>query len=136
LTYDAVNDIFDIVANAADIGPLLLEARARAGLSQRALAERAHTTQAVVARIESGTSAPSFETLRRLLDAAGFELKVEVVTRPDPDPVIEAFKRDVDQTLLVENLRRTPAQRAQALEAMARLSAEMGRARRVAGRKR
>ena len=124
------------MTHAADIGPLLLEARARAGLSQRALAERAHTTQAVVARIESGASAPSFETLRRLLDAAGFALKVEVVARPDPDPVIEAYKRDVDQTLLVENLRRTPAQRAQGLEAMARLRAEMGRGRRVAERKR
>ena len=28
------------------------------------------------------------------------------------DPVIEAYKRDVDRTLLRENLRRTPAERA------------------------
>jgi transcriptional regulator with XRE-family HTH domain len=116
-------------------GPVLLDARSRAGLSQRALAERARTTQAVVARIESGATDPSFESLRKLLDAAGFDLRVEVVERPDPDPVIEVYKRDVDQTLLIENLRKTPDQRVQALVAMARLSAEMGRARRVAERK-
>lgn len=116
-------------------GPVLLDARSRAGLSQRALAERAHTTQAVVARIESGATDPSFESLRRLLDAAGFDLKVEIVERADPDPVIEAYKRDVDRTLLIENLRKTPGQRVQTLVEMARLSAEMGRARRVAGRK-
>jgi hypothetical protein len=29
----------------------------------------------------------------------------------DPEPVIEAYKRDVDRTLLVENLRLTTAER-------------------------
>jgi len=29
------------------------------------------------------------------------------------DPVIEAYKKDVDRTLLIENLRLTPAQRAE-----------------------
>ena len=108
----------------------------RAALSQRALARRAHTTQAVVARAESGASAPSLETLRKLLDAAGFDLHVDLVERPDPDPVIEAYKRDVDQTLLIENLRKTPEHRMATLVAMAKVSAEMGRARRVAARKR
>jgi transcriptional regulator with XRE-family HTH domain len=108
----------------------------RAGLSQRALARRARTTQAVVARAESGASAPSFLTLRRLLDAAGFDLHFSLVERPDPDPVIEAYKRDVDQTLLVENLRKTPELRMATLVAMARVSAEMSRARRAAARKR
>jgi transcriptional regulator with XRE-family HTH domain len=53
---------------------LLREARLRSGLSQRALARRARTTQAVVARIELGQASPSVATLRRLLNAAGFEL--------------------------------------------------------------
>ena len=105
-------------------------------MSQRALAERAHSTQAAVARIESGESAPSFETLRRLLDAAGFDLKVTVDERLDADPVIEAYKHDVDRTLIIENLRKTPEQRVQTLVAMARLSGAMSRARRVAERRR
>jgi hypothetical protein len=29
----------------------------------------------------------------------------------DPDPVVEAYKRDIDRTLLRENLKLTPEQR-------------------------
>ncbi len=53
---------------------LLREARTRAGLSQRALARRAATSQSVVARIELGITDPSSRTLVSLLLAAGFEL--------------------------------------------------------------
>ena len=117
-------------------GQLAGEARKRAALSQRELAERAGTTQAGIARIEAGTTTPSFETLRRLVNAAGFDLHVELVTKPAPDPVIAAYRRDVDHTLLLENLRKTPEQRSRTLAAMARLSGEMARARRGATRAR
>lgn len=60
---------------------LVLEARRGAGLSQRALAHRARTAQSVVARIESGTTSPSWETLNRLLHAAGFALSASLVPR-------------------------------------------------------
>ncbi len=50
---------------------LLRKARALAGLSQRALARRAGTAQSVVARIERGQTNPTWETLERLLAAAG-----------------------------------------------------------------
>lgn len=60
---------------------LIIEARRRAGLSQRALAIRARTAQSVVARIENGTTSPSWETLNRLLRAAGFALSVSLVPR-------------------------------------------------------
>jgi transcriptional regulator with XRE-family HTH domain len=53
---------------------LLRTARARSGLTQRDLARRAQTAQSVVARIEQGTTSPTWETLGRLLAAAGFEL--------------------------------------------------------------
>jgi hypothetical protein len=45
-----------------------------------------------------------------------------------PDPVIEAYKRHVDRTLLRENLRRTPAERFRNLQAWQRLVVEMRRA--------
>jgi len=61
---------------------LLLTARTRSGLSQRDLARRAETAQSVVARIESGTTSPSWNTLERLLRAAGFELEAELSLRP------------------------------------------------------
>ena len=50
--------------------------------------------------------------------AAGFE----------PDPVIEAYKRDVDRTLLRQNLRRTVTERVANLMALQRLAVEARRA--------
>lgn len=61
---------------------LLRRARQTAGLTQRALAHRAGTAQSVVARIERGQTSPSWETLTRLLGAAGFELRTELGSRP------------------------------------------------------
>ena len=65
-----------------DAGAVLREARRRAGLSQRELAERARTAQSVVARIELGQTSPTWETLTRLLDGAGFDLATQLAPRP------------------------------------------------------
>jgi transcriptional regulator with XRE-family HTH domain len=54
----------------------LASARRRAGLSQRALAERARIPQATVSRIERGLTDPHLDTLDRLLRACGAELEV------------------------------------------------------------
>ena len=43
------------------------------------------------------------------------------------DPVIEAYKKDVDVSLLIENLRRTPSERLLAIMRMAELIDEMRR---------
>ena len=56
---------------------LLKGAREGAGLSQRELAQRAGTSQAMVARIERGHQSPSVATLERLVRACGLELRVE-----------------------------------------------------------
>jgi hypothetical protein len=37
--------------------------------------------------------------------------KVDAVLKIPPDPVIEAYKRDIDRTLLRETLKLTPGQR-------------------------
>jgi transcriptional regulator with XRE-family HTH domain len=65
---------------------ILLDARERSGLSQRALAQRAGTAQSVVARIELGATSPTTDTLRRLLDAAGFELGMSLRPKLVLDP--------------------------------------------------
>lgn len=46
----------------------------------------------------------------------------------DPDPVVEAYKRDVDRTLLRENLKRSPEERVRALVELQRLAKEARRA--------
>ena len=52
--------------------------------------------------------------------------------RDDVDPVIEAYKKDVDRTLLREALKRTPEQRLRELMRLQRLAAELRRAGRQA----
>lgn len=62
------------VAGAAS--GLLIAARIEAGLSQRQLAERAGTSAATLAAYESGRREPRLSTLTRILDAAGYELRL------------------------------------------------------------
>jgi transcriptional regulator with XRE-family HTH domain len=68
-------------------GELVREARRRAGLSQRQLADRADTTQSAIARLESGRTSPSLETVERLLRLCGFQLIVELAPYDDSDLV-------------------------------------------------
>lgn len=57
----------------------MISARAAAGLTQAALAERMGTTQSAIARLEGGAVSPSVETLRRYAKAVGKKLRVEMV---------------------------------------------------------
>jgi hypothetical protein len=48
--------------------------------------------------------------------------------RSEPDPVIEAYKKDVDRTLLRENLKLTVEERLRNLMRLQRFAEEMRRA--------
>jgi hypothetical protein len=61
-------------------------------------------------------------------------VKDDVPSLP-PDPVIEAYKKDVDLTLLRENLRRTPDERVRALMELQRFAEELHRAGTALGRR-
>src|SRR5437660_8743167 len=67
--YEALDEEFSLAA-------AMIEARARAGLTQEQLAQRMHTTQAVIARLESGRVKPSTRTLERLAAATGMRLRI------------------------------------------------------------
>jgi ribosome-binding protein aMBF1 (putative translation factor) len=54
----------------------VIEARVIAGITQEQLAERMHTTQSVIARLEGGRTRPSTQTLERLAAATGTRLKI------------------------------------------------------------
>lgn len=86
-----------------DAAALVREARQRSGLTQRALAHRAGTSQSVIARIESGQTSPSVTTLRRLLDAAGAAARVEL------EPVAPTTTHMLEDVRRI--LRLTPEQR-------------------------
>jgi len=67
--YEALEEEFSLVA-------ALIEARTRAGLTQKQVARRMKTTQAVVARLEGGGSKPSTRTLERYAEATGSRLRI------------------------------------------------------------
>jgi transcriptional regulator with XRE-family HTH domain len=64
---------------------LLRQARLRAGLTQRELASRVGRPQSSIARWENGAMRPSFETLRELLRACGYDVELTLVPY-EPDP--------------------------------------------------
>ena len=111
---------------------LLAEARRRAGLNQAELARLAGTSQSAVARLERGHSSPTLTTLRRLVGAAGFDVRLELVPKVETDKLIEAYKKDVDRTLLRENLRKSVDERLRSLAELQEFGRELERATREA----
>jgi transcriptional regulator with XRE-family HTH domain len=94
-------------------GGLLREMRLGAGLSQRALAERACTSQPAIVRYERGAATPSLETLERLARACGRQLRIAAEMQPDPHDV------ELAETLLGLE----PLERLRALQRYGRLRA-------------
>lgn len=64
---------------AVAVSELLRRARSDAGMSQRDLARVGDTSQAAVARYETGRVLPDLRTLDRLLSACGQRLRVDAV---------------------------------------------------------
>ena|SRR5437588_10529607 len=69
-------------------------ARLRAGLSQRELAERAAVPATMVSAYERDRRQPTVETLRKLVRAAGFELRMQLEPYDPHDDVLAALERD------------------------------------------
>lgn len=103
---------------------LVRDARRSAGLTQAQLAERLGTTQPVIARLERPDSNPTFETVQRALDAAGYEIELRALQRADVP--------EVDESQIIALLRLSPAERLRSFEASHRnLAAMLAGARRV-----
>ena len=97
---------------------LLISARRSAGLTQRDLARRARTSQSVIARIESGATSPSWKTLERLVNRAGFDLQGVLSARRRRSHMLDDVPRI---------LRLTPEQRLLELHHAARFFAAAAR---------
>jgi len=96
-------------------GQLIRAARADAGVTQADLARRLATTQSAIARLESDRSDPGLHRLERVLRATGHQLEVQVVRTPV----------GVDESLIIEQLRRTPAERVHRFEQAYALAREV-----------
>ncbi len=101
--------------------------RREAGLTQAELARRAGTSQPAIARLEAGRASPSLETLERLAGAAEFDIEIRIVPRSPPDPVIAAYQKDIDRTLLRRNLALSVDQRIRALAELQEFHQEVAR---------
>ena len=66
--------------------------------------------------------------VKPLIIASMFETATEI----EPDPVIEAYKKDIDITLIRENLRLTVDERFQQLMKLQQFAEDLRRARRKA----
>jgi transcriptional regulator with XRE-family HTH domain len=66
-------------------GSLIREARRRAGLTQRELAERVGTTQSAIARLERGGTEPAYERVVEAIRACGLELVPQLLAPDDAD---------------------------------------------------
>jgi ribosome-binding protein aMBF1 (putative translation factor) len=74
--------VYEALEAEFNLAEAVIRARAAAGLTQEQLAKRMHTTQAVIARLESGRVKPSTRTLERLAAATGMRLRISFEPAP------------------------------------------------------
>lgn len=73
-------EAYDALEFEYRVADQLLKARAKAGLTQDAVAERMGTTKSAISRLEAaGKHTPSLATLRRYARAVGCDLQVKLV---------------------------------------------------------
>ena len=68
--------VYDALEEEFALAHLVIEARTRAQLTQAELADKLGTSASAIARLESGTAAPSLATLRRIAKATGTTLAI------------------------------------------------------------
>ena len=87
-------------------GPVVLAAlRTVTGLTDTDLAALAGCSVALIAEIDAGRLRPAFETLERIANAVGLELRVGVRRRTESSPASDRFDDDgrVSEALAAEN---------------------------------
>ncbi len=76
------SDAYEALELEYQVVSQLLKARAKAGLTQEAVAQRMGTTKSAVSRLESaGLHAPSLSTLKRYAHAVGCEIQIKLVSQ-------------------------------------------------------
>lgn len=70
---------------------LLRTARDKAKLTQQQLGERAGVTQQAISAYETGRKEPTMRTLVKLLEAAGFEMRIQLARLDGHDESVAQF---------------------------------------------
>ena len=74
---------YDALAEEFALADALIKARGEADMTQEDVARKMGTTQAAIARLESGRSMPSTRTLLRFAEATGTKLRIDFAARRD-----------------------------------------------------
>jgi transcriptional regulator with XRE-family HTH domain len=114
----------DIILDIMSPAELIRTTRERHGISQRALALRGGTTQAVVSRIERGEVSPTWTTVTALMEAMGEEPRLTGGRHLSP----------ADPVHLAAHAQRSPAERLELAISWNRLASELRAAGRAARR--
>jgi transcriptional regulator with XRE-family HTH domain len=85
-------------------GPLIREARLRAGLTQTELGKRTGRERSVIARWEQGAVSPSIDNLLEVVNACGFDLPLILVPRDASQDVRLEQNRKLSPERRVERL--------------------------------
>lgn len=68
------------------IAKAIIEARINKGLSQKDLAEKLHTKQSVISRVENAKTTPSLSFLKRLAEVLNVSLQVQFLSITPDNP--------------------------------------------------
>jgi predicted transcriptional regulator len=69
---------YDALAEEFSIAEALIRARSEADMTQTDVAEKMHTSQSYVAKMEGGQVSPSIKALQRYAAATGSRLKISL----------------------------------------------------------
>lgn len=76
ISSEEYREAYEKLAPEFALAHAVIAARVAAGMTQEQLAQRMETTQSVIARLESGRTRPSTQTLERLAAATGTRLRI------------------------------------------------------------
>lgn len=77
---------YDALEGEFALAEALIRARAQADMTQEEVAQKMGTTQAVIARLESGRVMPSTRTLKRFAEATGTRLSISFKPGREGEP--------------------------------------------------
>jgi len=85
-------EAYQALAVEYEVASEMLAARARAGLTQEAVATRMGTSKSTVSRLESaGKHAPSLASLKRYAEAVGCKIEIRLI--PNDSPIRKSASR-------------------------------------------
>jgi transcriptional regulator with XRE-family HTH domain len=85
-------------------GPLIREARLRAGLTQTELAARSGRERSIIARWEQGSISPSVDNLIEVIHACGFDLPLLIVPQDTREDEVLERNRQLSPERRMEKL--------------------------------